>query len=751
MLPTRTLVLKGVIASGAFRRPCAILMRVQAAFAILVCCLIHPVYASNRNQPAPISGGFPVPREIVVSIEPYTSMTDALDDIEKIDWERDPLRAKAIGLAYAARELECHLRSAGLEPRVVIHPNRAQQSKIVIALLDQELLQVSMASQQQESIDALSLGDQGYAIVPSAGQLLVTGRTRVGVLYGVYALLEQIGFAWYDPYETHIPARQELTRSREWEITCHVPSVWRRGFWIYGPQPTPDEFAVWLARNRFNLGGRPRPPLQRLLGIHGWTGEHELLQQEFSRDGLFVEHPEWFAEVGGVRRPIEREGAYFNPSFASGEAAEYFASRIIERLVWGDLQGVDILNVWPVDDRFNRFDQSAAARSLGNETDNLLFFYSNLARRIDVAYAAGKLNRKVTLAGISYFLTMQPPGNQSTLDRLKGENYLHLFYPIERDWNGRFDSGLGDRDANRSLAAAMSRWQNVATFESGVVDYHNMSSYAGVALTDHRHLSGTLEALVSPRRGLYAYMHPLLRNPGPRRLTNALLSRLLWRDLSRAGDDGWALSDHAAVAGDYFLKRYGAHAAEWQIIYDLIARSTENSKEMFGINSLSWLLLQEQIWTTPFYDATTTMAFIERYRDGGVADLPAAFSGAEFERATFRGLDASLALQAEARLRWQKVLEQALPPQIRARMLSDVEWFEATASRYRLLVATIDFLKARQAGTDTGDALARINSEIEHLSETPVTADTISPIDQRAFLTPYRKLVERPNALGGSR
>jgi len=481
-----------------------------------------------------------------------------------------------------------------------------------------------------------------------------------------------------------------------------------------------------------------------MLGIKGWGGGHELLQEEFSQAGLFEQHPDWFAEVSGVRQPVSAAGTYFNPSFVSAEAAAYFAERIVQRLEAGDLRGVDVLNIWPTDDRFNMFDQSAAARALGNETDNLLLFYSNVCARLRAARAEGRLSRPVTVAGISYFLTMTPPTNPTVVAALQGADYLHLFYPIDRDWSGQFDIGLVDRDSNRRILHDMDAWRSKFTLRYGVVEYHNLSAYGAVALTDHLNLAANQSILSEGRSQLYAYMHPLLRNPGPRRLTNSLQAKLAWRDTSAV--ESWStLAERAElVTQDYFVRRYAEHAPEWRAIYDLMSKSVENSKELFGINSLFWVLFQSFIWTEPFYTPGEAAGFVGKYRAGGVQDLPAAFSGLVTERATFRGLDESLALQVQARGRWQTVLSGRMDASTRARIESDAAWFEATSSRYRLMAASIDVALSRYYGRDESVARERIAAEIAILDGSPVVRDTISPVDQIGFLELHRQLANLP-------
>jgi hypothetical protein len=234
-------------------------------------------------------------------------------------------------------------------------------------------------------------------------------------------------------------------------------------------------------------------------------------------------------------------------------------------------------------------------------------------------------------------------------------------------------------------------------------------------------------------------MHPLLHNPGPRRLTNALLARLSWSE-SR---DGAAPAETPAetVTRRYYEQRYESLATEWRAIDDLMARSVDNAKEMFGTNSLSWVLLQEQIWNPPIYPRDVAANFIERYRIGGAQDLPAAFSGGTSLRASFRGLDESIQMQMEARTLWSSVMARSLPPGVRQRMESDIVWFEATASRYRLLAATCDFVRARELGLDLQSSRERISRELGMLRQTPVLADTVSPVNQSLFLAYHAQLV----------
>lgn len=680
----------------------------------------------------PAISQFQIPRQIIVAIAPYSSVQEALSHRDDIDWTHDRIRARAITLAYAATELHNQLAAAGVTTTLTpASASHADGAYIDLAVRDGT---TASASMPDAAVNYQALGNQGYAITPVDGRLYITAASRIGVLYGVYRLLDYLGFAWDDPYETQLPRTHLAGHRITWPTLREKPRVMLRGFWIFGQKAIPDEFAIWMARNRLNIGGVAKPSLQHMLGLKGWGGGHYLLQEEFSRPGLFEQHPDWFAEINGKRRPVAPTGDYFNPSFASTGAANYFADRMIQRLQSGDLKNVDILNIWPTDDRFNRFDQSQAALALGNETDNLLHFYSIVNARFKEAYQNHTLSRKVIVAGISYFLTMEPPTNYEVTSELEGTDYLHIFYPIDEDWSDVVNRNLDLRDSNRKLMQNLNAWQTAARLNYGVVEYYNFSNYAGLCLTDFRFLAGDYAVLTQDRTALFAYMHPLLKNPGPRRLTNVLLAKLAWQPLNDVATAG------KRITQQYFARRYGRYATQWRQIYDLMAESVSNAKEMYGVNSLYWVLFQNLIWSSPPYSSTEAASFIVRYRIGGTQELPGAYSRVTGDRESFLGLDDSIHLQQLAQTKWSAILRQPIPQNIRARMDSDVEWFAATASRYRLMAATADYVIATTYHEDVSQPRARMKREIDFLEKSPVLNDTISPVDQRAFLKLHKEL-----------
>ena len=677
---------------------------------------------------------FAAPRTIAVSIGPFASIQEALDAETAIDWQYDPVRAQAVTLAYAARELQTHLKLMGVEATILSGTLIPSEPTFVLAVSNQLPTLIAQAL----SVDYPALGTEGYAITPNSKNVYVSAATRLGVLNGVYRLLDHLGVTWFDPYETQVVKSQIATTQTLWPKLSEVPRIGLRGFWIYGDQLIPDEFAVWMGRNRFNIGGRASWAIKNKLGLKYWGGEHQLLQEEFSKPGLFEAHPDWFALVSEVRRPVAAVGDYFNPSFANVQAANYFAERMIDRLEQGDLKEIDILNIWPSDSRFNNFDQSPLAKSLGNETDNQLHFCSVVRDKFQLAQQTGQLSRPVLVSSSSYFLTMQPPTNQVVIDRAQQLGYLHLFYPIDRSWAGAIDANLVDRDTNKKLFEALAAWKSVAKLNYGVVEYHNLSSFAAVCVSDAAYLSHNFEALSTGREGLFAYMHPLLANPGPRRLTNYLLSKMAWKVIGTGNTSMPSERSQRSIA-DYFERRYGAMAASWREVSELMARSVENAKELFGTNSLYWVLFQKEIWGSPFYSTIETAQLIGLYRAGGSQKLPGRFSGIETVRESFLGLNESIRLHQLAQSKWLVILENTIETDVTARMQNDIAWFKATASRYRLMDLNCDFELAVRGGSEASNLRILMQIEIDYLQTTPVTQDTLSPVNQRSFLDLHRR------------
>lgn len=151
-----------------------------------------------------------------------------------------------------------------------------------------------------------TLGEQGYCMKTISPHLVIAGTPAAGTLYGVYDFLEQyMGVRWYAPDETKTPkADQVLLPSVD---SVRKPVIqWRHTSYAW---PGRDE--VFQARTHENNGdgGADYP-----YGIqHSHDGRCHSYFRFISPDEYFDEHPEYFSEIGGVRRRHETQLCLTNP------------------------------------------------------------------------------------------------------------------------------------------------------------------------------------------------------------------------------------------------------------------------------------------------------------------------------------------------------------------------------------------------------------------------------------------------------
>jgi len=153
------------------------------------------------------------------------------------------------------------------------------------------------------------LGAEGFLLQADAAGVLIAGQNPIGVLYGVYTLLEdQVGLRWFFPGEEgeyclkratiRIPSLSVSERpaftTRTLSLTCIHPA---------GPF---DDVWNWMVRNKMQIRGIKHPYAMRHLGkylkrgAHFFGGGHIL--PAFVPKSLFAERPEYFPLIRGKRR-----------------------------------------------------------------------------------------------------------------------------------------------------------------------------------------------------------------------------------------------------------------------------------------------------------------------------------------------------------------------------------------------------------------------------------------------------------------
>ncbi len=210
-----------------------------------------------------------------------------------VELVRDGQPAAVIVLPGEARKLETlaseelveHLRTmTGAELPVVVGP-----------AVPEGMVPLYLGTAADADLDAPGIeagrNPSTFTVRVRPDRVDIRGLSEEGTLFGVYEVLEQIGFRWYMPgeYGRVVPEGRTVTLAEQ--VETQAPSIiWRQLQHL-------DSRVPWARRAR--LGGE-----ERVTGRHGIPG----LGRE-----AFKEHPEWYSfdAARGERRP--RQDCLSNP------------------------------------------------------------------------------------------------------------------------------------------------------------------------------------------------------------------------------------------------------------------------------------------------------------------------------------------------------------------------------------------------------------------------------------------------------
>lgn len=214
---------------------------------------------------------------------------------------------------YAAEELARFLGEiAGCAFRIVNDKQEPQKQDILVGLSKR-------TAHYAHRIAALPR--EGYFYC-NDGENLVFGGNGRGLLYGVYAFLEdELGIRFFNPDVTHVPRRSRieigaLDRTDAPVMEYREPSIW---------EVRSNEYAV---RRRVN-GNFSRSRVEKFGGGVGYALGYFV--HTFTRllppDIYFDEHPEYYAEINGQRIREKTQLCLSNP-----EVLELVKKRVLEEL-----------------------------------------------------------------------------------------------------------------------------------------------------------------------------------------------------------------------------------------------------------------------------------------------------------------------------------------------------------------------------------------------------------------------------------
>lgn len=273
--------------------------------------------------------------------------------------------SKGMSALYAAREFrDWLLRITGRE--IGVTNSRTISTKRILFTI----------------VDDPKLGDDGFRIkVETNGDVVVRGGKR-GVIYGAYELIETYGgVGWFASWHTVVPKKDRFEIPGDLDIVQTPAFVWRDPSW----RDVCDhaEFAVRLRMNgdgkTWHFGKELGGGLHYVRGLSAHSFNHFLPVEKY-----FGEHPEWYSEIGGVRRGNAR----FTQICLSSDAAAEESARNILAMIDADAEKPGFVTIWPNDNHM--FCRCAACRASveaeGSDAGPYLKFANRIAKKIAARY-----------------------------------------------------------------------------------------------------------------------------------------------------------------------------------------------------------------------------------------------------------------------------------------------------------------------------------------------------------------------------
>ena len=397
----------------------------------------------------------------------------------------------------------------------------------------------------QDSLSRVPIGDteipnlpfDGFWIGVNDNDLYVIGANERGILYGTYALLENLGCRWLSPdfdfYEgsnEYVPSIERLTLEIE-TAEANKPALKYRKLYVEeGHSHTTRnlvQLVEWMSKRRFNTlvipldyGGSGRvkwdnwtaaltPELRgRGLWIEvGGHGYENYLNAEMEQGSLFEKHPEWFGmDENGKRDPHSRRVfCSSNP-----EAFQYLLKNVLSYLERHP--EIDIFDFWPPDGA--RWCQCQECLALGEPSDRHALLVSK------VSEAVRKIHPDVQFECIAYSSYLEPPKSGQV-----GKEVLVDFCPIRQCFEYQIDDPLSVKNA--MYVKNLKAWLGSFDGDLSIYSYYRKYAWHSLPILLPHYMQHDLRFYGSLGvRGISCYSEPA--DWGTYELNHYVLGALAW-------------------------------------------------------------------------------------------------------------------------------------------------------------------------------------------------------------------------------
>jgi len=320
-----------------------------------------------------------------------------------------------------------------------------------------------------------------YHVWREGSRLYFSGGSEQGVINGVYVFLEEeLGCRWYvpGPLGEHIPKRETI---RVGKVALQdAPDF--ESITGFGRYPDPEAGRLWSRRNR--LDGFPSQ-----MPSHNW--------QNIVPWNLIDKHPEWFAQLGNGRTPLQMCTTHPDVLKRTVAAARQY---------FDEHPNAPSFSLSPADNM--SFCQCDTCRALdaklgidpfvpgGSITDRLVYFFNQVAVEVE------KTHPDRRLAFFAYLNYTKPP-------QVVKPHPMLLPFLVHTPWDYCMHHPIDDPDCerNRRFAETVVGWHRLCP-KLYLYDYwghYNLCGHHGVVHNIRRDLPWLRRHGVV---GFYGEMHP---------------------------------------------------------------------------------------------------------------------------------------------------------------------------------------------------------------------------------------------------
>jgi hypothetical protein len=443
--------------------------------------------------------------------------------------------------------------------------------------------------------------------------IIIEGADRIGTLYGVYRYLEEIGIKFIGLGEKGTIFPDTSPGFPDSISIIENPSYFSRGFYTWGDRKTDKEFFYWMSRNKFNYWTAQNQPVQLLkkLGVKLSDGGHRIQGVVFNSDdeypynhpvfrydedkpsdpykvgncytgdtnndgklSFFEAHPEWYGMKNGTRIKIaySEDPAQHGTNFCTSneDARQEFAKRIVQQLLDGQWQYVDVFEFWMFDGGSDNWCTCDNCKAAGSFTDKMIMVTYSILKELDNAIQSGKLNRHIEVSGIAYTATLDPPTKPIP------EDYDYKISSITFFPNGRcYVHTLADpacTELNQGQLRALQGWiMGDQRFYKGSIrigEYYNIGSLKTLPVLFTKIMSVDIPWYYFNGANQFHYMHTPDTLWGTWTLNQYLLGKLLWNVNTSA----------TTIVDDYFKIYYPTTSNTTRKFYEKLEVALANIK-----------------------------------------------------------------------------------------------------------------------------------------------------------------------------